>query len=158
MRRRRVLAVASTTVLAGVWLAGVSAGAQHQHSQPQHAQPAAPPPQASVQTPGERELKVGKKGDIEFRAETLVGELQLKPARYQFQHRVEGSDHFVHFTELTKARAGQGAPKAHPGEVKCRLEALGEKADRTKVYTRREDGVERLTRVLVAGENVAHVF
>lgn len=156
MRSIRLRDVAPATLLAVLSLAALPAAAQHQHSQP--AREPARVPQAAMQSSSEREIKVGKTGEIDFRAETVVGELKLKSGRYQFQHRVEGSDHFVHFTELSKPRVGPGSVKAHPGEIKCGLEVLGEKADRTKVYTRREAGVERLTRVLVAGENVAHVF
>jgi len=113
---------------------------------------------------GEKEhtLKVGKKGDITFDRETRVGDLTLKPGRYFFQHRTEGEDHFVHFTEVTKASpystAVGGAPKAHPGEVKCQLETLPSKLSRTTLFYNDEGGVRRLTRIEVAGENVAHLF
>ncbi len=106
-------------------------------------------------------LKVGKNGDVTFSNETKVGDLALKPGRYQLQHRVDGSDHFVHFTEVTKEpyyKTGGGIPKAHPGEVKCKLEPLGKKVSQTKVYSTKENGGYRVTRVEVAGENVAHLF
>ncbi len=110
----------------------------------------------------EHEMKVGKKGDVTFAKETVVGDLTLKPGRYIFEHRVEGEDHFVHFTEVTKgygySGTGGGAPKAHPGEVKCKLEPLSKKVEATTLYTEQEDGTQRLTRAEVAGENVAHVF
>ncbi len=110
----------------------------------------------------EHTLKVGKKGDVTFAKETMVGDLTLKPGRYIFQHRVEGDDHFVHFTEVTKglgySGTGGGAPKAHPGEVKCKLEPLSKKVESTTLYYDTEGGVNRLTKAEVAGENVAHVF
>jgi hypothetical protein len=110
----------------------------------------------------EQVLKVGKKGDISFDTETKVGDLTLKPGRYFVQHRVEGSDHFVHFSEVTKelpySRTGGGIPKAHPGEMKCSLEPLKAKASETAVYIKKEDGVMRVTKILIRGENVAHVF
>jgi hypothetical protein len=109
----------------------------------------------------EHTIKVGKTGDVTFDKETQVGDLTLKPGRYKFQHRVEGEDHFVHFTEVTKAHpygGGGGEPKAHPGEVKCKLEPLAKKVDRTTLYYNTEGGVNRLTKAEVAGENVAHVF
>ncbi|MEW5976343.1 MAG: hypothetical protein AB1898_11130 [Acidobacteriota bacterium] len=107
-----------------------------------------------------RAVKVGKKGEIEFSSDTQLGDISLRRGRYQFQHRVEGSDHFVHFTELTKSipYSSYSGPKAHPGEVKCRVEPLEKKVSRTTVYSRKENGVYRLTRIEVAGENVAHVF
>lgn len=108
----------------------------------------------------EHEMKVGKKGETTFDKETMVGDLTLKPGRYTFQHRVEGDDHFVHFTEVTKGvgYGGGSAPKSHPGEVKCRLETLPAKAGQTTLYYNDEGGVHRLTRIEVAGENVAHLF
>ncbi len=111
---------------------------------------------------GEQILKVGKTGEIEFRNETKVGNLTLKPGNYQFQHRVEGSDHFVHFTEVTKARPYThtlgGIPKAHPGEVKCTVEPLNKKVDRTTIYSKKENGFYRVTRLEVRGENAAHLL
>ena len=111
---------------------------------------------------GEQVLKVGKTGEIEFANETKVGNLTLKPGKYQFQHRVEGSDHFVHFTQVTKAGlysgSGGGAPKAHPGEVKCKVEPLSKKISRTTIYSKKENGFYRVTRLEVRGENAAHLL
>lgn len=110
------------------------------------------------------EMKVGKNGEITFTKETKVGDTTLKPGRYQFQHRVEGTDHFVHFTELTKpnpaypSQPTAGVPKAHPGEVMCRLEALGTKASQTRVFLNTEGATQRIFRVEVRGENVAHLL
>jgi hypothetical protein len=74
---------------------------------------------------------------------------------------VEGSDHFVHFTEVSKPSytgSGGGEVEAHPGEAKCRVEPLEKKASRTAVYTKKEGETVRVQRVLIAGENVAHIF
>jgi hypothetical protein len=137
--------VAAKLVAAVAWTlvaAGSASAAEHEHT-----------------------LKVGKKGEITFDKETKVGDLTLKPGRYFFQHRVEGEDHFVHFTEVTKepsyyggGAGGGGVPKAHPGEVKCKLEPLSKKVQATTLELDTEGGVNRVTRVEVAGENVAHVF
>lgn len=110
----------------------------------------------------EQALKVGKKGDIALTTETMVGNMMLKPGRYRIQHRVEGEDHFIHFTEVTGhdvyGTHGGGVPKAHPGEVKCKLEPLPKKAKATTIYIDSEGGMSRLTKVEIAGENVAHLF
>lgn len=91
---------------------------------------------------------MGKNGDVTFSNETKVGDLVLKPARYQLQHRVDGSDHFVHFTEVTKEqpyrRRSGVIPKAHPGEAKSKLEPLGKKVSQTKVYSTKENGAYRV--------------
>jgi hypothetical protein len=158
MRTDRVLVLTSSALAGLLWAVGPAASAQHQHPQT-----AGPPPQASTAAPAEKEkeLKVGKKGDVTFSVETIVGDLRLKPGRYQIQHRVEGSDHFVHFTELTKGNPytpSTGTPKAHPGEVRCRVEPLDKKVSGTRLYMVREGEVQRVQRVLIGGENVAHSF
>lgn len=110
------------------------------------------------------ELKVGKNGEVTFDKATTVGNITLQPGRYQFQHRVEGTDHLVHFTELTKpnpaypSQPTSGQPKAHPGEVKCRLEELGSKASQTRIFLDTGDAPQRIFRVEVRGENVAHLL
>ena len=110
----------------------------------------------------EQTLKVGKRGDFTLTTETMVGNMMLKPGRYIIQHRVEGEDHFIHFTEVTgpdvHGTHGGGVPKAHPGEVKCKLEPLSKKAEATAVYTDSKGGMNRVTKVEIAGENVAHLF
>ena len=115
---------------------------------------------AAIAAEHEHALKVGKTGEVTFDKETKVGDLAFKPGRYKFQHRVEGSEHFVHFTEWTKSYPSRssGTPKAHPGEVKCRIEPLSKKVSQTTVYTVDEGTVTRLTKVEVGGENVAHIF
>lgn len=97
----------------------------------------------------EHTLKVGKKGDVTFTKETMVGDLTLKPGAYIFQHRVEGDDHFVSFT----TPGGKNL-----GEVKCKVEPLSNKVEGTTLYSHTEGGMNRLTKVEVAGENVAHLF
>lgn len=151
--------VAFVSAVAGglVWI-GTPVSAQHHHPAPARHTPA-----AEQAAPGEQALKVGKKGDVEFTVRTAMGDMMLEPGRYQLQHRVDGSDHFVHFTEVTKdvpahSKSGGGAVKAHPGEVKCRLEPLDEKASTTKIYRRLEGEGARLTKVVIRGENVAHEF
>jgi hypothetical protein len=108
----------------------------------------------------EHAMKVGKTGEITFNKETKVGDVTLKPGRYRFQHRVEGSDHFVHFTEWTKPYPSYatGAPKAHPGEVNCRLETLDKKVTSTTVFLTSEGDGMRVMKIEVGGENVAHLF
>ncbi len=106
----------------------------------------------------ERTIKVGKKGEVKFDSEIKVGDLTFKPGRYALQHRVDGPDHFIHFTELNPYYRGSQTPTAHPGEVPCRLETLQSKVSQTTIASKKEDGGNRVVRVLIAGENVAHLF
>lgn len=129
--------------------------AQHNHGMAQQD------PGMAQQNRGQA-LKAGKKGEITFSKELQAGDVTLKPGRYTIQHRVEGDNHFIHFTQVTEPVAGYSvggeAPIAHPGEVKCRLEPLQTKASRTMVYIDTEGGVNRITKVIVTGENVAHIL
>ncbi len=122
--------------------------AQHQHSSPadSHAGMQPPQPQKTEPTEAETVIKVGKSGDVRFTAETLVGETRLLPGMYLIQHRVHGADHVLHFEGRTTAN------------VRCRLETLDHKAPVTQVLTAQEAGVVRVTKVLIRGENVAHLF
>ena len=106
-------------------------------------------------------IKVGKKGEVSLSSETKVGDLTLPPGRYQLGHRDEGSNHFLHFEALTpgnpyyrKTPTGKG----HPGEVPCRVESVGRKISQTAIYLTQENGTARITKVEIAGENVAHLF
>ena len=119
-------------------------------------------------------LAVGPKGEVTFTAETRIAGITLKPGRYYIEHRVEGTvqprrvaHHYVHFTEVTpkEHQKRQGARDAigeytiaHPGEIQCELEALEKKASKTTVFTVEENGVRRITRIEIAGEDIAHVF
>ena len=109
----------------------------------------------------EHAMKVGKTGEVTFDKETKIGDLTLKPGHYKFNHRVEGSDHFVHFTEWTNPIPNstlRTTEKAHPGEVKCGIEQLSKKVSQTTIYTTDEGNGARITKVEVEGENVTHVF
>lgn len=111
--------------------------------------------------PQKQMVKVGKKGDVTLSQEVMFGEAMLKPGRYIFQHRLVGKDHFVWFTHLSDKNPyfpTASAPAGHPGEVKCELEPLNHKAERTAIFLQAEGGMQRITRIEVAGENVAHVF
>jgi len=96
----------------------------------------------------EQVLKVGKKGGFTFVTETMVGDMMLKPGRYIIQHRVEGEDHFVSF----KTSEGKKL-----GEFKCKLEPLSKKVEDTTLYINSEGGMNRLTKVKIAGET-CHVL
>jgi hypothetical protein len=111
----------------------------------------------------QQSIKAGKKGEITFDRDTKVGDITLKPGHYQIQHRVEGSDHLVRFTEFKRVHhqfQSWSGPSglAHLGEVKCSVEPLQAEVSQTRVMLNTTDGERRITRIEIAGENVAHVF
>lgn len=106
-------------------------------------------------------IKVGKKGDIQISQDTKIGDVTLKPGHYQIQHRVSGSDHFVQFTAFKghdSVRSWGPASPQDAGQIKCQIEPLANKARTTEVLTLDDAGTRRITRVVIQGENVAHVF
>lgn len=136
MKKRWVVFVIEI-ILSGVALVGVAyATAQEMsHQQMQMGQ----------------QLKVGKSGEMTLSQPTKIGEVLLPPGSYRFVHRVEGGDHFVKFTQTS--RAGRDF-----GEIKCQIEPLPAKVKQTSIATIDDGGTRRITRIEVAGENVAHVF
>lgn len=108
-----------------------------------------------------QDLRVGKKGEISLSSDTKVGDLILKAGMYRIEHKLNGSDHVLHFSELTRGTpytVSGGVPKAHPGEVPCELEPLGSKVRYTKILIDKKDGMDRLVRAEIGGENVAHIL
>lgn len=113
----------------------------------------------------EQAIKIGKKGDVSFSEPTQVGDVTLPPGHYVFQHRVSGDDHLVSFVgakEMSHASSSMTAPMqmgpATSNEIKCTVEPLNQKVKQTLVFSDNSSGVRKITRIEVAGENVAHVF
>ena len=97
----------------------------------------------------ETKIRVGKTGDTTFSSEVKVGDITLPAGAYKFKHVVEGDDHVVTFTKITTGK--------EVARVKCKIEPLGDKAKGTLIYTSAEGGAH-VTQIVVAGENVKHVF
>jgi hypothetical protein len=112
----------------------------------------------------EATLLVGEKDILTLESEVKAGDLILHRGRYRVGHRVEGSIHTMSFDLLSSPyRLPNGFSG---GEVACILVPLKTKASRTKIFTiseafsDRESRIffERITRIEVKGENVAHLF
>lgn len=111
-------------------------------------------------------IKVGKKGEVTFDQPTQVGDVTLPAGHYIFQHRVSGEDHFIKFAgakEMQHSNVTAGMPPMQMGrttnnEIKCSVEPLNQKVTEQRITISTEGGVRRVTRIEVAGENVAHVF
>jgi hypothetical protein len=128
-------------LISGLLLLGITYGAAQEAMDHQHMQN-----QRTVQ-----QIKVGKKGEMKFAQETRIGDLVLPPGEYRFVHRVHADDHFVHFEQVKNTARDFG-------EVRCQVEPLSKKVVTTAVYMNTEGGVRRITKIEVAGENVAHIF
>jgi len=117
---------------------------------------------------GQKELKTGKEGEITLTQPTKVGDVTLQPGTYVVQHRVSDKQHFVRFMQLEKLRELNLTPAAtgwytytkenNAGEIKCRVEPAGTKAQETVVDIASENGAPRITRVAIKGEDDWHIF
>jgi len=104
----------------------------------------------------EQVARPGRDGTIRLRVPTRLADLQLKPGRYEFRQRVGREERFLHVMEV-KRDAGYGR-RGHDyrrfvAEVKCRVEASGERTSETAVYLRSEAGVARVEWITLAGED-----
>ncbi len=142
----------STVAVTALLLAGgnlSTLSAQHSHGGTQ------PTPQMEdrstmMKASPDKILKVGKKGEVTFDSETQVGDAVLKPGKYTLQHRIEGTDHVLHFASLSNRNSS--------GEVKCTLRPLETKVPHTLMRLEDTGTSMRLVQVQIAGENVAHVL
>lgn len=125
---------------------------------------------AAAAAPGQKEevMKAGKEGEITLTQPTKVADITLPPDTYVVQHRTSGNEHFVRFMQIKKLHDLNLVPettgwytyteKNNVGEIKCRIEPAGATAQVTAVDIVNENGVPRITRVEIKGEDDWHVF
>jgi hypothetical protein len=122
---------------------------------------------AATAAPGQKEhgLKVGKKGEITLTQQTKVGDTVLQPDTYVVQHRTSGGDHFVRFVELKQVESQPSTELPYTyteqdkvGEIKCNPQPATGPINETTVYTVIENGMQRITKVEIKGEDVVHVL
>lgn len=146
----RLTAAAATLLFA----AAVAFAQSHEHGQMQH------------QTQGKTQaIETGKRGESTLSQPTKVGDTVLQPDTYVVQHRVSGSDHFVRFVELKEVQDwnGIGGPITYTedqkaGEIPCRIEPAANPIKKTAIFTITENGTVQITKIVIKGENVAHLF
>jgi hypothetical protein len=101
------------------------------------------------------QIIVGKTGVFTLPSVTKVGTLTLQPGRYLLQHRDERrGGHTMHFVGFSS----RGIEPSQRFEQKCKVEPLPAKATRTRIFLAKANGEERITKIEIKGENVAHVF
>jgi len=107
---------------------------------------------AAIAANQDHNMQAGKKTEISLSKPAHVGDVTLAPGRYIFQHEVSGGSHIAMF------KGPSGTVTALNVEVKCTNEPLKQKVAITSVTVENIGGVDRITRIEIAGENVAHVF
>lgn len=111
----------------------------------------------------DHDMEIGKKGDFMFYQEMRVGDVTLPPGHYRFQHRVDGSEHYVQFTAMKGMHDGTTVERPPSrledvGEIKCRVEPVDSKVKATTIRWTKTGEAGRINRIEVKGETVAHVF
>ena len=103
---------------------------------------------------GEQEsLKVSKISTVTYKTAHKVGDMTLQPGKYKVEHRANSSgEHYVHFTPKDKSGQEVVTP------VQCELEPSGKKISETRTNTVTENGIRRIVKIRVAGNNAAYVF
>ncbi len=106
----------------------------------------------------ENHIIVGKTGVFTLASVTKVGSLTLQPGRYLLQHTEKRSGgHVMHFVRFSPVYHG-GIEPSQRFKQECKVEPLPAKATRTRIFLTRANGEERITRIEIKGENVAHLF
>ena len=116
----------------------------------------------------EKVLRSDKVGEITLTESTMIGNATLEPDTYVIQHRVAGNQHFIRFMQVKALHELNVTPESagwytytessNAGEINCRLEPMGRVARQTIAHIADEDGMPRITRVAIKGENDWHIL
>ena len=93
---------------------------------------------------------VGKTRNITFLENTKVGDVVLPAGEYKVQHLMEGDVHTLVFKS--------NANNKEKARVKCTMEKLDKKADRTMTQINTADNQRVLTGIVFAGDDFRHTF
>ena len=110
------------------------------------------------------QTKVGKTDDITLSSITKVGTLTLQPGHYILRHKASLGSHAMHFVSFTpysgggKVRTYYGSYRSDVGAVECKVEPLNAKVKKTQAFFAEENGMKRISKIEIKGENVAHLF
>ncbi len=97
-------------------------------------------------------MKADKKAEIVLSKSAQVGDVTLPAGQYISQHMVSGGQHIATFI------GPNGTASATTTKVKCTNEPLKQKATQTSVTVENVGGVDKVTRIEIAGEEVVHVL
>jgi hypothetical protein len=113
-------------------------------------------------------LKSNEHGEITLNQAVKAGAFTLQPDTYVVQHRTSDGQHLIRFMrvkktqELRLSRAYTGwytdTELIKAGEVQCRVEPLGAKAQASSLTVATKNGVPQITQVMVKGKAAVYVF
>jgi hypothetical protein len=106
----------------------------------------------SAMAANQKEVNGGKKAEIVLTIPAHVGDVVLPAGHYVFQHMVSAGQHVATFA------GPEGTASTTSTEVKCTNEILPQRVRQTSVTVENVGGVNKITRIEIAGETVAHIF
>lgn len=103
---------------------------------------------------------IGKQGWVTIKSATKFGDTVLKPGTYSIEHERVGGTHVVTLQQLgDPSLALQYSDQTFIGQpvsVPCELETLPARAKKTVVTIVPDGTGQRITKIEIKGENVAH--
>jgi hypothetical protein len=110
----------------------------------------------------DKDVIIGKKGEVHFTDQVKAGDAVLKPAMYQVQHVMEGSDHVIIFKEMGMAagyKMGNTPTGKEVARIKCKVEPITKAENNTKITLRTNAaGEKEIAEVQIAGEKFKHLL
>lgn len=113
-------------------------------------------------------IKSNENGEITLTEPVKVGNMTLQPDTYVLQHRDSHGQDFIRFMRVEKSRelrldrAYTGwytkTELVKVGEIKCRMERLGAKAQASMVKLTAEGGVPRIAEAMIKGKGAVYLF
>jgi hypothetical protein len=113
-------------------------------------------------------IKSDENGEITLARPAKVGEITLQPDTYVLQHRDSHGQDFVRFMRVERtqqlriSRAYTGwyteTELIKVGDIKCRVEQVGTKAQISMVTVATENGAPRIIRAMIKGKRAMYMF
>ncbi len=113
-------------------------------------------------------IESNEDGELTLTQPTRVGNLTLQPDTYVVKDHASHGQHFIRFMHVKKSkdlrttRAFTGwvtnTELIKAGDVKCRLQPLGAKAETTALTITSEDGTPRISQLTIRGKKAVYVF
>ena len=109
---------------------------------------------------GEEKLALGKRGEVEFRTATRVGQTLLQPGHYRFQHEMAADGQHALVIRARATVQSTGNPGDHyagrtldepVARVPCQVVTLARKPGSTKI-------VNTVTQIHISGEKAGHIL
>jgi hypothetical protein len=113
-------------------------------------------------------IKSDENGEVTLTKPAKVGDITLQPDTYVLQHRDSHGQDSIRFMRVERTqqlRIGRAYTGWYTetelikvGEIKCRVEQVGTKAQTTMVTLATENGSPRIIKAMIKGKRAVYVF